>query len=196
MFKKTDFKTLMFVAILVTSLIGLPTMVLGQEEGEEGGGEESDQAGAFEGFHGGFGGIFSENLGYGGELIGRLFELLLLDGVDLENEDEGDGVYVLSASDTEVYTGSYDFEAEYDTEEIHYLPFVDYLNASVAPFTKYWHYNDNQSDYNVSNINGQAYCKVEKEGGFDYDLAVGAALTLIIWDYDGAFIEAAEKVLN
>ena len=75
MLKNTNPKTLMLIAILITSLIAFPTMVFAQEEGDGEGEDEDDQAGAFEGFHGGFGGVFSENMGYGGDLIGRLFEI-------------------------------------------------------------------------------------------------------------------------
>ncbi|UCF12948.1 MAG: hypothetical protein JSW06_01500, partial [Thermoplasmatales archaeon] len=187
-----NFKALMIITFFVVSMISIPTMVFGQEDEDP---DEEDQAGNFKDFRGGFGGIFSENMGYGGDLIGRLFEILLLDGVDLEDDEEGDGIYVLSASDTETYTGAYDFETEGDTEEIHYLPFVDYLNASAPVGSKFWHSPDKLNDYNETEIDGHAYCKVEKEGGFDYNLVVGAALTLIIWDYDGSFIEAAQKVL-
>ncbi|MFX0187731.1 MAG: hypothetical protein ACFE8A_08345 [Candidatus Hodarchaeota archaeon] len=188
-----NFKALMIIAFFVVSMISIPTMVFGQEDEDS---DEEDQAGNFKDFRGGFGGIFSENMGYGGDLIGRLFEILLLDGVDLEDDEEGDGIYVLSASDTETYTGEYDFAKEGDTEEIHYLPFVDYLSHNETFGTQKWHSPDGINDYNETHIDGFAYCRIEKSGGFDYDLLVGAALTLIIWDYDGSFIEAAQKVLS
>ncbi|MFX1392367.1 MAG: hypothetical protein ACFFAH_02230 [Promethearchaeota archaeon] len=184
-----NFKTLMIIVIFLVSVISIPTMVFGQEDKEID--ENEGQAGAFKDFRGGFGGVFSENLGYGGEMIARLFEMLLLDGIDFEDDDYGDGIYVLSATDTEIYTGEYDFTKEGDTREIHYLPFADEYNATTMEWK-----SDGLNDYNISQIEGAAYCEVIKEGGFDYDLTIGAALTLIIWDYDGSFIEAAEKILD
>ena len=179
--KNINFKTLMVATLFIVSMIYFPLMVLGQDEGDDV--EESEQYGAFEGFHGGFGGIFSENLGYGGNIIGSLFEMLLLDGVDLEEHETIDHTYVLSASKEEIYEGSYDFEKEGDSMEIVYLP---QTNDSGGTWNQ----------YNTDGLNGYPYCEIEKEGGFDFNLTVGAALTLVVWDYDKSFIIAAQKVLD
>jgi len=180
--KTINFKTLMILSFLITAMVAMPIMVLGQEDGDDEDYDESEQYGAFENFHGGFGGVFRENMGPGGDLLGSLFEMLLLDGVDFEDDEELEGLYVLSASKEEIYEGNYSFSKNKDTQEIHYLPF--YNNSGTENY------------YDLSNINETAYCIVEKEGGFNYNLTIGAALTLIIWDYDGSFIEAAEKVLS
>ena len=179
--KNINFKTLMIATLFIVSMIYFPLMVRGQD-GEEGDDvEESEQYGTFEGFHGGFGGLFRENLGYSGNILGTLFEMLLLDGVDLEEHEELESTFVLSADLEEIYDGNYSFAKNEDTQEIHYLP---YYNTTTVNY------------YDVSNINETAYCIVEKEGGFEYNLTIGAALTLVIWDYDKSFITAAQKVLD
>jgi len=179
--KNVNFKALMVATLFIVSMIYFPLIAFGQ--GEDGDvDEDSEQYGAFEGFHGGFGGIFRENMGYGGNILATLFEMLLLDGVDLEEHEELDSVFVLSATVDELYTGNYSFEEQKDTEEIHYLSF--YNATEPMPL------------YNTSSIEGYAYCLVEKKGSFEYNLTIGAALTLIIWDYDKSFIEAAQKVLD
>lgn len=179
--KNVNFKALMVATLFIVSMIYFPLIAFGQ--GEEGDvDEDSEQYGAFEGFHGGFGGIFRENMGYGGNILGTLFEMLLLDGVDLDEHEELESVYVLSATVDELYTGNYSFEEQKDTEEIHYLSFEN----STKPMPQ----------YNTGPLQGYAYCIVEKEGSFSYNLTIGAALSLIIWDYDKSFIEAAQKVLD
>jgi len=188
--KTINFKTLMILSFLITAMVAMPIMVLGQEDGDDEDYDKSEQYGAFENFHGGFGGVFRENLGPGGDLLGSLFEMLLLDGVDFEDDEELEGLYVLSASKEETYEGEYNFTLEGDTQEIHFLPFVDELN------TTYHRHRDQINDYIWNEtMYGKAYCVVEKEGSFGYNLTIGAALTLIIWDYDRSFINAAERVL-
>jgi hypothetical protein len=156
-------------------------MALGQETREEEEDyEKSEEYGAFENFHGGFGGVFRENMGYGGDIIGTLFEMLLLDGVDLEDNEGLEGVYVLSASKEEIYEGNYSFADHQNTQEIHYIP--SYNTTTI-------------NYYDLKDVNETAYCIVKKYGGFEYNLTIGAALSLIIWDYDRSFINAAEKVL-
>ncbi|MFX1339904.1 MAG: hypothetical protein ACFFDK_14935 [Promethearchaeota archaeon] len=183
--KFIDFKTLMVLSFLITSMAALPVMALGQDNSGSSDEEykDSEQYGAFENFQGGFGGVFSKNLGPGGEILGTLFEMLLLDGVDFKDDQKLEGIYVLSADKEEVYTGNYSFAQNMDTQEIHYLPFYNSTGGTA-------------NQYRIDSLEGYAYCVVEKEGGFEYNLTIGAALTLIIMDYDGSFIEAAEKVLD
>ena len=73
-------------------------------------------------------------MGYGGNILGTLFEMLLLDGVDLEEHEELESVFVLSASLEEIYTGNYSFEEQKDTEEIHYLPFVNTTGGNYSEY--------------------------------------------------------------
>ena len=153
--RKFNLKTLILIIIFVVSVISIPAIVFGQEDDDLD--EDEGSAGAFQDFHGGFGGIFSENMGYGGDMIGQLFEVLLLDGIDFNDNEAGEGIYVLSATDTEVYTGEYDFVKEGDTEEIHYLPFVDFWNISAIKAGKGWpeiHNPDYKNDYNETQIEG------------------------------------------
>ena len=180
--KNIDIKAFMVITIFIVSMISMPLMVFGENGGDEDY-EKSDQYGTFEGFHGGFGGVFRENMGYGGDLLGTLFEMLLLDGVDLEDHETLESVYVLSASKEETYEGNYSFVEQGDTQEIHYLPFYNSTGGNV-------------SQYRTDSLEGYAYCVVDKEGSFGYNLTVGAALTLVIWDHDKSFIVAAQKVLD
>ncbi|TFG01525.1 MAG: DUF4148 domain-containing protein, partial [Promethearchaeota archaeon] len=183
--KRINFKALMVATVLIATMLSMPIMAFAQENGDGGEDdvEDTEQYGAFENFHGGFGGIFRDNMGYGGDLIGSLFEMLLLDGLDLENHEELENVYVLSASKEEDYVGNYSFAENYDTQEIHYLPFFNETGGDI-------------NQYRTEGLDGYPYCVVEKEGGYEYNLTVGAALTLIIWDYDQSFINAAKKVLD
>jgi len=107
--KILNLKPFLIATILIVSIFSMPIMALGQETREEEDYEKSDEYGAFDNFHGGFGNIFSDNMGYGGELLGILFEMLLLDGVDLEEKETLESTYVLSASIEEVYEGNYSF---------------------------------------------------------------------------------------
>ncbi|MBD3254720.1 MAG: hypothetical protein GF383_06485, partial [Candidatus Lokiarchaeota archaeon] len=71
-----NIKSIMVITFLVVSTISIPMMAYGQQQREEDFDEDEGQAGAFQDFRGGFGGVFSENMGYGGDLIGSLFEML------------------------------------------------------------------------------------------------------------------------
>ena len=188
--KNVNFKAIMVATLFIVSMIYFPLIAFGQDEGDDEEYDESEQYGAFEGFHGGFGGIFRENMGYGGNILGTLFEMLLLDGVDLEEHEDLDSVFVLSATVDEFYTGNYSFEEQQDVEEIHYLPFYNTTGGN------YSEYRTESYGLLPDPIDGYAYCRVVKEGSFEYNLTIGAALTLIIWDYDKSFIVAAQKVLD
>ena len=124
--KSVNFKALMVATFFIVSMIYFPLIAFGQEgEGDDEDYDESEQYGVFEDFHGGFGGIFRDNMGYGGNILGTLFEMLLLDGVDLEEHEELESVFVLSASKDDLYEGNYSFVEEDDTQEIKYLPFYN-----------------------------------------------------------------------
>ena len=70
--KEMNFKALMIITFFVVSMISIPTMVFGQEDGDDDDYDESEQYGAFDNFHGGFGGVFRENMGPGGDIRGKL----------------------------------------------------------------------------------------------------------------------------
>jgi hypothetical protein len=129
--------------------------------------------GIFEGFRGGFGAIFSNNLGYAGGILGTVFEMLLLQGLNLGEHEKSESVYVLSANTTKTRTGVKTFTAE-NNKEYYFLP----------------------NDYEVPPGEGFAYCEITKSGSYSYELEVGAAVTLIIWDFDKSFINALTKIIN
>jgi hypothetical protein len=179
----------MLLTFLVTSVLSLPSMVLAQGNGgQDENVKNTNEYGAFKNYEGGFGGVFRDNMGYGGNLIGSLFEMLLLDGVDFKKAEMLESVYVLSASKEETYDGSYNFVEQGDTSEIHYLPYYDNGSGKANVY--------DESSLISSNGPGVSYCIVNKTGGFDYNLTIGAALTLIVWDHDKSFINAAQKVLD
>ena len=60
--KNVNFKALMVATLFIVSMIYFPLIAFGQEDGGDVD-EDDEQYGAFEGFHGGFGGIFRENMG-------------------------------------------------------------------------------------------------------------------------------------
>ncbi|MHA2181130.1 MAG: hypothetical protein ACXAAH_06885, partial [Promethearchaeota archaeon] len=136
---------------------------------------EFDQidAGMFQGFIGGFGGIFSNNLGYAGEILGIIFETLLMQGLDIEKQETLGGVYVLSANTTRTISGTRTFDSG-NEKEYYYLP----------------------NDYEIPDNEGFAYCEVTKSGSYAYELEIGAAVTLAIWDSDKSFIDALTRLLR
>lgn len=172
--KNLNTKSLMVITIVIASVFTMPMAVMGQEK------EFNDtfnlnqlDAGIFEGFRGGFGAIFSNNLGYAGNILGRVFETLLMQGLDLERHEEMDSVYVLSANTTRTISGVKNFGSE-NNKEYYFLP----------------------NDYEVPEDSGFAYCEITKAGSYAYELEVGAAITLIIWDNDKSFVDAITRLLG
>ncbi|MEE9378167.1 MAG: hypothetical protein V3V33_09035 [Candidatus Lokiarchaeia archaeon] len=172
--KNLNTKSLMVITIVIASVFTMPMTVMGQEK------EFTDtfnldqvDAGIFDGFRGGFGAIFSNNLGYAGQILGRVFETLLMQGLDLEKHEVMDNVYVLSANTTRTISGVKTFSSE-NREEYYFLP----------------------NDYEVPVDEGFAYCEVTKSGSYSYELEVGAAVSLIIWDNDKSFVNAINRLLG
>ncbi|MFW9829744.1 MAG: hypothetical protein ACFFEY_19375, partial [Candidatus Thorarchaeota archaeon] len=184
--KNLNTKSLLVVTILFTSVFAIPTFAMAQEK------DYNDvfnfdqvNVGIFEGFKGGFGAIFGDHLGYGGKILGRIFETLFLQGLNLSKHEMLGSTFVLSANRTFHERGTYNFAAEQDTRDVYLIP-PDYYNLSYVEPT---------IGYTAEDI-GNAYCIVEKEGEFNYDIEVGAGVTLIIWDSDKSFITAVNKLLN
>jgi len=152
----------------------MPMMAFAQDDDDDA--TETDQAGIYENFSGGFGAAFGDS-GYGGQLLGSVFEMLLLQGLDLKNTEMTEGVFVMSAEKEETFEGNKTFEAE-DTE----IHIIDDLYSDIPATTP--------------NDEDMVYVEVNRTGGFDFNLTVGAAITLLIWDYDNSFIEAASRVID
>jgi len=182
--KNLNTKSIMIITIVFSSVFTMPIAVMGQEN------EFNDvldvnqiDVGIFQGFMGGFGGIFSNHLGYGGHILGSIFETIFLQGLNLSKHEMLGNTFVLSANRTHTERGTYNFESEFDQRDVYLAP-MDYL-LEVPDITGM-----------ALNESGYAYCLVEKNGEFDYEVEVGAAVTLIIWDNDGSFITAINNLLN
>ncbi|MFX0174842.1 MAG: hypothetical protein ACFE85_01275, partial [Candidatus Hodarchaeota archaeon] len=120
--KKLNTKSLMIVTLFLASFMATPMMVAGYNNETNiqlplpipGG---MDLIGGFEeGFGSALGG-----LGYGGNLLARVFLMLFLQGLfNLTQAEVLPGVYVLSAFSEESYTGNSSFSG---TPEYYFLPY-------------------------------------------------------------------------
>ncbi|MFX0174841.1 MAG: hypothetical protein ACFE85_01270, partial [Candidatus Hodarchaeota archaeon] len=45
-------------------------------------------------------------------------------------------------------------------------------------------------------IQGFPYVRVIRQGGYDYNLTIGAGVTLVIWDNDNSFINAVKRIID
>jgi hypothetical protein len=176
----------MVISIVLCSVFAIPVLAVGQEN-DIGDPFNFDQVdvGIFEGFQGGFGALFGDHLGYGGQILGSLFETLFLNDFNLSKFEMLGNTFVLSVNRTYREYGTYDFSAEGDTTDIYPFP-QKYLNLTL---------NEAISGLNETEM-GHAYCVVEKQGEFNYEVEVGVGVTLIIWDSDRSFITAVNKLLS
>ncbi len=183
--KNINTKSLMVSTIIFVSIFTMPMLVVGQENNTDDAFDLDQFAdggpGIFEGFQGGFGGLFG-GLGYGGNMLGYLFQTMFLQGLNLSKHEMLDNVFVLSANTTHrVKRAEYNFYNERDEREIVLAPPV--YNDLIENITK-------ETDY------GYAYCEIYKNGSISYEIEVGAAITLVIWDNDKSFITAVNKLIN
>lgn len=192
--KRVSKKGSLIISLFIISTFSMPLMVFAQSDATARTEEALIKQGAqgmYQGFAGGFGAIFNDNnMGAGGDMLGILFQMLLMQTLDLDDHEVLDGTYVMHVSDEQVRTGRKNFEDE--REEYHILPYVDEWNQSKGT----WGY-DGKLDYNVSNtaMEGYAYCLVEKKGYVDYTLTTGVSITLTIWDHDKSFVDAFNRVI-
>ncbi|MFX0106082.1 MAG: hypothetical protein ACFE75_11410, partial [Candidatus Hodarchaeota archaeon] len=166
-------KSLMVITIVLTSVFSMPMVAMGQETNLDNT-IDPDQftPGVFTGFRQGFGNIFGP-LGHTGAILGTLFRLLFFEGLNFSRHEMLDNVFVLSANVTEIKQGTIDFGLT-GKKEYYFLP----------------------EDYIMPMGMGFAYCEVEKQGSYSYDLENGAAITLVIWDNDRSFINAITKLME
>ncbi|MFX0027971.1 MAG: hypothetical protein ACFE8B_02080 [Candidatus Hermodarchaeota archaeon] len=176
--KNINTKSLMVFTILLASIGVMPMVANGQMKTTDDVFDlDQVDVGIFKGFQGGFGGLFGQHLGYGGNILGSIFGMLFLQSLNLSAHEMLDNVFVLSANRSIHYTSEvYDFAAENDEREIYFAPY-EYNDLLPVQY-------------------GHAYCVVEKSGTFSYELEVGAAVTLVIWDNDRSFITAINKLIN
>ena len=170
--KSINTKSLMIFTILFISIGSMPLAVNGELNTTNDNYGLDQDVGIFNGFRGGFGALFGENLGYAGAILGTVFQTILLQGLDLNSHETLKNVYVLNANTTRHISGTKNFTGA--EEEYYYFP----------------------RDYNTPTDEGLAYCKVTKSGSYSFNLEIGAAVTLVIWDNDKSFIEAVNKLLK
>ncbi len=177
--KKVSTKSLMVITLVVASFTATPMMVAGYENDND---YTYDQLGNLEptALIGGFGSIFGmmfRGLGPGGNVLATVFEMLFMQTLtNFSGKEIMPGVYALSATQENTYSALRDFSSP--RKEYYMVPF-DYIAGS----------------YNVSEY-GYAYCEVETSGTYQYNLTVGAGVTLIIWDNDGSFVNAVKKIID
>ncbi|MFX1376143.1 MAG: hypothetical protein ACFFA0_10045 [Promethearchaeota archaeon] len=172
--KSINTKSLMVFTILFASFGSMPIVVNGEGKGiNTSFNFDQVDPSVFSGFQKGFGSLFGENLGYAGALLGTVFETLFLQGLDLNSHETLKNVYVLSANTTRTIAGSRTFLPG-NNKEYYYFP----------------------ADYEIPANQGFAYCEVTKSGGYTFELEIGAAVTLVIWDNDRSFITAVNKLLD
>jgi hypothetical protein len=169
----------MVLTLMVASFAATPMMVAGHSYDND---YTFDQVGITDpsqvvtGFTGGFGNIF-RGLGYGGNLLATVFEMLFMQVLtNFSAKETLPGVYMISA----VQEKSYNASRNYGTGESEYY---------MVPYD-YYEGLENHSQH------GYAYCEVIKSGSYEYNLTIGAGVTLIIWDNDGSFINAVKKIIN
>jgi hypothetical protein len=176
--KNINTKALMVVVLVAVSVVSTPAMVSGYDYEDDYIFEQfsiTDPSEVVTAFQGGFGNLFS-GLGYGGNLLGRVFEMLLMQTLtNFSQKQMLPGVWVMSASVEEEYNFVRSYSGEH---EIYTIPY-EYDQSIINP-----------------NTNGFAYCDVVKSGSVEVNVTIGTAVTLVIWDSDGSFIRAVEKLVS
>ena len=179
--KKVSTKSLMVITLLVASFTATPMMVAGYDYDDD---YTYDQLGDLDPsmLIGGFGNIFGmmfRGLGPGGNILATVFDMLFKQSLTNFSGSEVPGmpgVFAISATQENSYSYSREFNSS--ESKIYPVPY-DYVEGT----------------YNISKY-GLAYCEVERSGTIEYNLTVGAGVTLIIWDNDGSFVDAVVKIIN
>ncbi|MHA1475512.1 MAG: hypothetical protein ACTSQ5_10025 [Promethearchaeota archaeon] len=123
-------------------------------------------------------GMFRD-FGASGELIGNVLEMMFMNFENMSATQEIDGVYVLNASVIQAEeSGSFTY-SESRTEQYH--PWGVYnLEDATNP--------DDQDEY--------PYFEYYQNGTINYNKTEGVSITFIIWDNDGTFIDALDKLIS
>jgi len=178
--KKVSTKSLMVITIVVASFTATPMMVAGYDYDSD---YTYDQIGITDptALIGGFGSIFGmmfRSLGPGGNVLATVFEMLFMETLtDFSGKEILPGVYAISATQENNYS---DKLRDFSTPRKQYYPVpLDYI----------------EGPYNISKY-GYPYLEVETFGDYQYNLTVGAGVTLIIWDNDGSFVNAVKKIID
>jgi len=176
--KKVSTKTLMVLTLMIASFAATPMMVAGYDYDNDYGFDQfgiTDPSDIVTGFSGGFGSIF-RGLGYGGNLLATVFDLLFMQVLtNFSGKEILPGVYVLSAFNESTVSDERNFGS--GEQEIHMVPYEYY--EGVENLTQH----------------GYAYCEVTKSGSYNFTLTYGAGVTLVIWDNDNSFVNAVKKII-
>jgi hypothetical protein len=167
-------KSLMVLSLFITSMIAMPVMVSADDGNRIDLDQWGDNEDVIRNFQGGFGSMLG-GLGYAGNILGKVFLMLFHQAYEnFSGSEMLPGVFVLSAfNETEPISGINTYDSS--VSEYHLLP----------------------GNYAVAIPPGStAYCEVVKSGSYEYNLTVGAGVTLIIWDNDHSFINAIKKLFN
>ncbi len=179
--KKFNGKAYMVITLFLASLVATPVMVAGSTYDNDFNLDQFDNPGdLIGGFGKGFGNIF-RGLGYGGELLAAVFDMLLMQTLtNFSGKETLPGVYVLSAFQEKTvshvprdYSGG--------EEEIYLLPY-EYLGVSAAVYNP--------------NTYGYPYCVVTQSGTYEFNITTGVGVTLVIWDQDNSFVNAVKKIIS
>jgi len=176
--KKVSTKTLMVLTLMVASFAATPMMVAGYDYDNDYTFDQmgiTDPSDIISGFSGGFGSIF-RGLGYGGNLLATVFDMLFMQVLtNFSGKEILPGVYVLSAFNESTISSDRNFGS--GEQEIHMVPYEYYEGA------------ENLTQH------GYAYCEVTKSGTYNFTLTYGAGVTLVIWDNDNSFVNAVKKII-
>ena len=132
--KKKNTKVFLVITIMVASFSVAPMMVAGYDyDNDDYNLDQMGISGPEDLMHifGGLGSMFGR-IGYGGKILGRVFEMLLMDEIltDFSQNEVMPGVYVISAFSEEHYNGTRHFGN--GTIE-HYLPHYGYNQRYRMP---------------------------------------------------------------
>ncbi len=123
-------------------------------------------------------GMFRE-FGASGELIGSVLEMMFMNFENMSATQEIDGVYVLNASIIQkTESGSFTYSEANNKS----FDFWGVYNLEDAPL---------EDDKDES-----PYFELFQNGTISYNKTEGVSITFIIWDNDGTFIDALDKLIS
>ncbi len=123
-------------------------------------------------------GMFRD-FGASGDLLGTVLEMMFTNFENMSATQEIDGVYVLNASIvTEQETGNFTY-SEGNTETFYPWGVYNLENATDT---------DDQDEF--------PYFFLNETGTVEYNKTEGVSITFIIWDNDGTFIDALDKLIS
>ncbi len=179
---KGSFKTVIVIAFLVSASLSLP-MLVSAEDSKDYSTNQVGGSGMFSNpnqLWGGMGAAMNMfgQFGFAGAVLGKVLEIVFMQGLDISTRETLPGVFMLNASVEESHTEN---ETYSDADhEYFWIPEFYYKNSNI---TKPPH-------------NGDPYCVINKSGSVNYTFTMGAAVTIILWDSDYSLINALQRVID